>query len=358
MQNSPGKKSKDDMNISRYSICADQIRVIATFAVVLLHVSANSLNQAVFGSFSWWLANLLDSASRACIPLFVMLSGALLLSVPIQDPTSFYRRRFGRVLLPLLIWSLFYSGWTMLKAQVKGQPVVMEQISHNLIAGTPYFHLWYLFMLTGLYAVAPLLSRAIQYIQQRFAPSPSWYLLLTVIVSAVYTLSYPVFAQGWPWPLWFIGYIPLMALGAVLWGKQSSVGAMGLLCCYMIMTLIIARLCYIQLAHYPDTTGIYSYQYLSLPVLGASIACWYLLSRPYRALAGTCKLIAPYCFGIYLLHPVFLDLSQMLFRPLALPGGVTMALQFLLVFSLSLASCITYSKVQCHASKWSVKGER
>ncbi|WP_180237229.1 acyltransferase [Lacimicrobium alkaliphilum] len=334
------------MSISRYSICADQIRVFATLAVVMLHVSANGLNSSPFGSDSWWLANFFDAASRSSIPLFVMLSGALLLSAPIGDPRQFYQRRFSRVLLPLVVWSIFYSGWTMLKAQVKGQPIMTEQVWLNLVSGTPYFHLWYLFMLAGLYAIAPVLSLALHSAQQRFNPSSSWYLLLAVITSAIYTLGYSTFVDDWPWPFWFIGYIPLMVLGAVLWGKQSSVGVVGLLCCYLVMALIIARLCYIQLAHYPEVAGIYSYQYLSLPVLGASIACWYLLSRPYRISAGWCKFIAPYCFGIYLLHPAFLDLSQMLFRPLALPTAITMLVQFLFVFALSLASCIGYSKLR------------
>lgn len=337
---------KEEMSISRYSICADQIRVFATLAVVLLHVSANGLTGSELGSFSWWLANFIDAASRSSIPLFVMLSGALLLSTPIGDPKLFYQRRFSRVLFPLVMWSIFYSLWTLLKAQVKGQPIVIEQVWINLVSGTPYFHLWYLFMLLGLYAIAPLISRALHSADRRFSPSSNWYLLLAVITSATYTLGYSTFAVGWPWPLWFVGYIPLMILGAVLWGKQSSVGVAGLLCCYLLMALIIARLCYIQLTHYPDVTGIYSYQYLSLPVLGASIACWYLLSRPYRFSAGWCKFIAPYCFGIYLIHPVFLDLSQMVLKPLSLPAGITIVLQFPLIFALSLATCIAYSRVQ------------
>jgi surface polysaccharide O-acyltransferase-like enzyme len=44
---------------------------------------------------------------RACVPLFVMISGYLLLPIK-EAPEVFYKKRFTRLLFPFLIWSVMY----------------------------------------------------------------------------------------------------------------------------------------------------------------------------------------------------------------------------------------------------------
>lgn len=62
-------------------IWVDLVRTIAVLAVIVLHVSAWPVTQ--FGKIpveAWWWANAYDSLVRPCIPLFVMISGAVLLT--------------------------------------------------------------------------------------------------------------------------------------------------------------------------------------------------------------------------------------------------------------------------------------
>ncbi|WP_102796338.1 acyltransferase [Bowmanella denitrificans] len=330
------------MHNSPYSLSADQIRVFATMSVIVLHISANGVSRLPLDSSAWWLANLLDSASRVSIPLFVMLSGALLLIPPMPSIAGFYQKRVARIALPLLLWSLFYTGWTWLKGEVKQQPVSLNQLSENLLGGTPYFHLWYLFMLVGLYAATPLIRWLMLALKVSYAPSPSFYLASAVLTSTLYTLGFQWFGGNWPWPLWFIGYIPLFMLGAAMWGKPSNQGRVALLAAFLLMVVIIARLCHIQLSEFSQLQPIYSYQYLSLPVLAACVCAWYLLKRPHQKLAPFTRFIAPYCFGIYLVHPLFLDISQMLMAGLPVGNSAKMLVQIPLVFACSVLTCMVY----------------
>ena len=52
---------------------------------------------------SWWSANLWDSFAHWCVPVFVMLSGALLLGRREPAP-HFWRKRAARLVWPLVGW--------------------------------------------------------------------------------------------------------------------------------------------------------------------------------------------------------------------------------------------------------------
>ncbi|WP_235502048.1 acyltransferase family protein, partial [Janthinobacterium sp. Ant5-2-1] len=72
------------------------LRIVACFMVILLHVSAENFH--AFGE-KWWAANFYDSLTRACVPIFFMISGANLLS---KDETlgTFFRKRFLKIIPP------------------------------------------------------------------------------------------------------------------------------------------------------------------------------------------------------------------------------------------------------------------
>ena len=78
-------------------IWIDNLRVIATIAVIMLHVSAPILYK--YGSISnyiWNIGNLFDGMVRWCVPIFFMLSGALLLNEDLEI-SSFLKKRLLRI---------------------------------------------------------------------------------------------------------------------------------------------------------------------------------------------------------------------------------------------------------------------
>ena len=134
-------------------VWVDWLRVIACFMVMIVHSTEpfylGGEGTLVRSAADGFWAALVDSLVRSCVPLFIIASSYL--QFPVHYPTGkFLRRRAVRVLIPLLVWSVVY-------ALVSGEPV--ENFT-NLLQNFNYAagHLWFVYMIFGLYLVMPLLS--------------------------------------------------------------------------------------------------------------------------------------------------------------------------------------------------------
>ncbi|MBO4585722.1 MAG: acyltransferase, partial [Bacteroidales bacterium] len=97
---------------------------------------------------AFWAA-VMDALGRSAVPLFIIASSYL--QFPLHYSTGeFFKRRAVRILVPMLIWTIVY-------ALVWGAPVENFKgllLNFNYAAG----HLWFMYMLVGMYLVMPLLS--------------------------------------------------------------------------------------------------------------------------------------------------------------------------------------------------------
>ncbi|MCQ2570846.1 MAG: acyltransferase family protein [Candidatus Saccharibacteria bacterium] len=133
----------------------DALRVIAALAVIIIHVSAARWNAAPsIHSNHMFITMVLNTITRWAVPLFVMISGALLLDP--KKPFSirkFYRKNILRIVITFLVWSVFYMvfNWKVLKFS----PGSIQGAIASVIEGS--YHMWFLYMLLGLYVVTPVL---------------------------------------------------------------------------------------------------------------------------------------------------------------------------------------------------------
>ena len=141
------------MNNTEREIWIDWMRVAACLMVMVVHSTEpfylggeGSLLQSETNAV--W-AGIMDCLVRCCVPLFVVASSFL--QFPLHYSTGeFFRRRAVRVLVPFAIWTVFYAFHF-------GQPVQNFKDllwNFNYAAG----HLWFVYMLVGLYLLMPLLS--------------------------------------------------------------------------------------------------------------------------------------------------------------------------------------------------------
>ena len=132
----------------------DLLRVASMVGVVYLHTAAGALRQ--LGTPLWHFSNLLSSLATAAVPLFFMLSGALLLSHPrTAELGTLFRRRLPKVLIPLLAW----SGVVIALAGVlSGPQAALDKLIPllNTPVMVPY---WFLYALVPIYLVSPLLKK-------------------------------------------------------------------------------------------------------------------------------------------------------------------------------------------------------
>lgn len=328
----------------------DAIRLFATVAIVLLHTAANGVNRLTLASNDWWLANLIDSACRAGVPLFLMLSGALLLNRSHQTATQFYQNRLQKLALPLLLWSLFYLAWSALKAQIKQQPYGLETATEQLLSGAPYFHLWFIYMLLGVYLLLPVLRR---FWQQLTPPQQTLFCLLGITLQQ--SLHGLYFLLAWPeppWPLWAIGYLPYLLLGAWLTRPQNTGPALSpllLLPAFMLLTGASALLYHWQRDAGLSEPFYYAYHRMSLPVLCSALLLWQLLRQLPPVRSTILQAIRRHSLGIYCCHPLFLDISELgrqQLGDLSLPYALQLMLQATAVLGASLGLCWLYQRAR------------
>src|SRR5690606_36349734 len=161
----------------------DHAKIAAALAVVILHVAAGVLSWNAVGTESWWCGNLYNALVRWCVPVFVMVSGALLLDSDKQEPIEvFYKKRLARVLVPLLFWSLLFMSWTFAKGALRGEPPPLSGLLQSVLLGQPFYHLWYLYMIPGLYLLTPFLRKITATSSRR---ELTWLIAATFALSAI-----------------------------------------------------------------------------------------------------------------------------------------------------------------------------
>ena len=146
----------------------DLLRIVCTIAVITIHVSGiyyNCLTQTEFFGQLYtqnaFLTCIYNGISRFAVPCFVMLSGAFLLANPKnQDFKYFYRKSFNYLGVQTIIYTIFYFVFFFvcksLAIAYKGKaPIEILEPFIDLLKGRPYYHMWYLYMLIGVYIAVP-----------------------------------------------------------------------------------------------------------------------------------------------------------------------------------------------------------
>ena len=131
----------------------DYLRVLSTFAVIILHVAAQNFRKVELGSFEWDVFNFTDSAVRWCVPIFVMISGALFLDN--NKPLTLkklYSKNILRIVTAFLFWSAVYATCNVIINGKYLRDGILLFVKGN-------YHLWFLFMIAGLYVIVPLLRK-------------------------------------------------------------------------------------------------------------------------------------------------------------------------------------------------------
>ncbi|MBS1524844.1 MAG: acyltransferase family protein, partial [Bacteroidetes bacterium] len=142
----------------------NNLRVIALFAVIVLHTASLPLMEyKQAGTTGWLAADFYNALTRFAVPVFVMITGALLLPRE-YELGDFLKRRLTRIVWPFLFWSLVYVGYSWYNEDIvftgdmsKNIAIVLHQLKYGA-----FYHLWYVYMLIGLYLIIPILGRFVR----------------------------------------------------------------------------------------------------------------------------------------------------------------------------------------------------
>lgn len=263
----------------------DVIRLIACLMIVLMHSPMPGLGTsgAVLSGISYLTA--------PGIGLFFMVSGALLLKVNAGQPfdtKSSLRRRFTKILVPLVFWSIL--GW------------VLEQYG---VRNTESDILWFMYCLAGIYLLTPILSR---WLSVASIKEVEFYLLLWLVTLCVpfVKLFIPVNEGDTSWLYYFHGYVGYYVLGFYLQNyleRRMSVGRKIMFSSVFICVSIILPIALFALNVEVDFYSLF--WYLSVTVALQCVIWWSAVKRLMRnvsKLPGFVVELSKLSFGIYLIH--------------------------------------------------------
>jgi surface polysaccharide O-acyltransferase-like enzyme len=290
----------------------DLVRVVAVFQVVLIHLSYVIFFKEDVFSANWRAANFYDSFSRMSVPLFFMASGALLLGKrePLAD---FFRKRFVKVGIPTLFWSVAYLLWSV-EAYTNGRmsPVgVGLSMLKAIYTGNVEIHLWFLYVLIGIYLVLPLLRIFVMAASRRdLTYFVAMWFLATPLLELIQRLS--GFQSALVIPV-VAGYVGYFVMGYLL--AEVNLGSRGLFLAGLGLIFAVAITYFGTNALSANAAPIdtYFYSYFSPPTVLASVCGFLLLQHFGRNLgrAGSLvRTVAGTTFGIYLIHIFVVELLR------------------------------------------------
>lgn len=328
----------------------DIARILSALAVVMIHCSDGFLLKE--DAWSFLTGNIFFGLSRFAVPVFIMISGALLLdeSKPLQ-PKRFVRKNIGGLALVTLLWACIYALiFRVAKPLALKQPFLLNKFLYDLANG--HFHMWYLYMMIGIYLLVPLLRCVVKAENQSYI---FWFIvtslllqfsepLLTLLAESVrkvkmisifidnlqidhFSCHLTYFLTGW-----YLFHIGLQ--------KKS----------HKIILFLCGALGFVFAFTYAQITRDYQSLYSSygMPIYFYSCCIFYGISQinpqPSGRRASLLVLISGLTFGVYLIHPIIQVAVNLVVPALSNPL-LSLLMTYTGVLLISLAASFLLSKI-------------
>jgi len=268
----------------------DYLRALSIIGIIAIH-SFGQLHPVVF-------------LLRFSVPMYVMLSGALLLSEPIPSYGRFVKKRLLRLGLPLIVWSGIFGIWGSLTEVGFSWYNYLFRV---VLFGQPFY---LLFVLLCLYFITPLLQSWLQNIstkQQQILTISTLLLAGTAASLENWLLAgsniLPHFS--FTYFLYFVGYY---LAGYVLHQQSDKTPMSDLITRYIASSILMAfptMLLVERLGMVPK--ALIFYDYLSFPVIILSLSVFMIVKKLNPCLAGRRAVplittLSNASFGMYFLH--------------------------------------------------------
>ena len=377
-------------NAGNHIVWLDVMRFVAMFTVVCCHC-ADPFNFYTgeipdnIGEIKFWGAAY-GAFLRPCVPLFVMITGALLL--PIKGEASvFYKKRIPRVLWPFLIWSVLYNlfpwftGVLGLNPDVildffpySGEEATQQSLSVSLknIAEIPLNfslldgHMWYIYLLIGLYLYLPIFSA---WVEKASDKAKLWFLVawgITTLLPYYYEYVSPYLWGTCSWNsygmlYYFAGFNGYLMLGHYLrkleWpvGKILAIGIPMFVIGYAVTFFGFRHVT--SLPEFSDELLELFFTYNSLNVVMMTAPIFMLVKKVNIKSLTVQKALAnlTLCgFGVYMVHFFFTGPSVIVMRTIGIPVCMQIPCAAVLAFSVSWAIVYLIYKVAGKKAKYIV----
>ena len=294
----------------------EALRILAIICTIMIHVTnVYSLNYAHISHEYYFFSVLFNSLARICVPIFFMISGALL--VPKEEDMKKYGKRIIKFIIILIVWSLVYM---LIYNKLNFKNIALSFFSANNSSR----HLWYLYALLGIYLVLPFIRKMCTGLSEK---EENLFLILWGILSGLQIIYMPLIwlinkgnvQVQYPVPIveatYYLGYF---VCGHILYKrfsnyKKKKYTNLFLILGYIDASLVTALVTYfmsIRNNNYYDVFLWYRSIFITI-----SAVCIFLLFIINKDKFKSEKILwfSKYTFGVYLIHVEVLLLLKKVF---------------------------------------------
>lgn len=233
----------------------DELRVVAILCVILCH-TARFYGDFKYTSLKVAIPGFLDIIGLVGVPLFFMISGALLLNRT-YTLGDFFKRRFTRILYPAVFWIAIA---VILYAFIKPSNIL------PVIFGINNFT-WFIWVMVGIYLIIPVIN---SFIKEYGIKGTEYFLAIWFITIILNTLGmYPFKNLELTFFAGFLGY---SVAGYYLANKDFKINKLALTIIGIAMFVVFTVLNMYRVYNGTTFTQQYLTVYVSLASIGVFIA--------------------------------------------------------------------------------------
>jgi len=343
---------KKDTNASTGYL--DILRFIGIIAVIVVHtVSGVSDNFArEMGMRQGQIYSAVKAVGTIGVPLFLMVSGALMLD-PEKDISikKLFGKYLKRMVLALILFGMVFALGEMLVKHESGNLLTLFVTAFKrVLAGKSWAHLWYMYVIIGLYLALPILRAFVAKADDALMDYAVLLLLImTSILPAVLSITGIHMKINFP----FKGvYVTYYILGYYLRKKSPFTEEMkGSL---VKLAVLLPLLCVVLITGSEKIDISYSSPIIVIWAIVIyeliRMSCSKAEDKAKSANSGIsvfCGFMREYIFGIYLIHTVFLNLCYKMlgFTPLMAGGYILIPVFIILDFCVSFVGAWLMRKI-------------
>ncbi|MGM9760587.1 MAG: acyltransferase [Parabacteroides sp.] len=305
------------------NISLDWMRFVACILVILQHVTEYYYVSPEFTphySDNSILVGVFNSISRVSVPLFAMISGYLLLPMS-QTTVQFFKRRFTRILYPFVLWSVVYSVWFALRADSTLTEWLQSVIRLPFVYQAE--HLWYVYMLIGLYLLIPILSPWLKSVSKRELQAYLWLWLFTSFLPYlrlwIPSIGADIYFNPSPTFYYFSGFAGYLLLGHYIRRYNPFAGWQATVA--IVVGWIVTSWVFLYQLSSVDTLPAlelsWGFETFNVVIMTCGVFILLLKTKPSRFVfidKGIIS-ISTLSYGIYLCHVLWLSTYMSLFMP-------------------------------------------
>ncbi len=312
-------KENPGIQTNSYIQYIDVLRVLSMLSVVFLHTAAGGL-RVNLGSNLWHFSNIFTSIMSTSVPIFFMLSGAMLLSNNKTSSISYtYKKRLPKALVPFIIWSLVaIAYYGIVGIYSDGNLTDALKRLKNIVNTPATVHLWFMYALIPLYLLSPVLKKLVDSMSMKLAKYCllMWFIfssLLPTLYSLVPSTIRPFFVVSKEYNLNFLnGYIGYFLLGYYLHNYKNKISIKWLSVIILVDTAIISLGSWYKTmasGEYSEIFKVYSRAFVLILSVALFLLVKELISKyPLKRIsANVIKFFSALSFGVYLMHNLLID---------------------------------------------------